>query len=466
MNTSIVKLEAVLLLRDRRLLIMLLAVAAAVFISAISVAIDTAQTNSAKRGVADAERARWVGQDAKDPHSAAHYSIYAFKPTPVLAVLDPGIEPFVGQAVWLEAHAQNDMLHRPKGEASPLERAGSLSPAALLVMLAPLVAFTLGFAAVARERERGTLRMSLGAALQPRSVLLSKAFMNWSAMTALLVAPCVLVALVLAISQGVLDADIALRGIAWLAGMSSYCALLVLLGLGVSALCADTRLALVCLFGAWALLAIALPRSLSDAAEAALPLPSTQEVRATLQQDAPAYWSADVSKQRREELLAKYRVSRIEDLPINERGAQLDIAERHSHEVFDRVLGDFYDRVEAQDALFSRLTVVSPAAALQQLSQQLTGTDFTHHRAFIQQAEAYRRGLVNRMNHEVMSHVVGEGERYLADRSLWESIEPFEFQPLSVAAIGSRAALPAAVLAGWCVLALGVFVIAVQRLRP
>jgi ABC-2 type transport system permease protein len=460
------RFEAVLLLRERRLLIMLLSIAAAVLLSSIAIAVDTARANSSKQAIAQDERERWLTQDPKDPHSAAHDSVYVFKLAPALAVLDPGIEPFVGQTVWLEAHAQNDMLHRPKGDATPLERAGLLSPATLLTMLAPLAAFVLGFSAIARERERGVLRMTLGAALEPRSVLLSRALVNWGVMVALFLAPCIAIGFLFALLQGVLDVDLLLRGLAWIAAIALYFALLVLIGLAIPVLCENSRMALVLLFGAWALFALALPRSLSNAAEAAVALPSTSEVRAQLQKEAPAYWSAEVSKERRVELLSKYGVQRVEDLPINERGAQLDIAERHSHQVFDRVLGSFYDRVEAQDAFFSRLSLLSPTAAVQQLSQQLAGTDFVHHRAFIEQAEAYRRDLVNRMNEEVMTHVVAAGERHIAGRSLWESIQPFEFRPLDLKSVSERAAVAFAALAGWSGLALAAFLLAVARLRP
>jgi hypothetical protein len=49
-------------------------------------------------------REHWLRQPAKNPHSAAHYGIYAFKPKMLPAVLDRGVDPFVGQSVWLEAH--------------------------------------------------------------------------------------------------------------------------------------------------------------------------------------------------------------------------------------------------------------------------------------------------------------------------------------------------------------------------
>jgi ABC-2 type transport system permease protein len=55
-----------------------------------------------------ATREQWLAQPQKNPHSAAHYGIYAFKPKSRLSMIDTGIDPYVGVAAWLEAHKQNE----------------------------------------------------------------------------------------------------------------------------------------------------------------------------------------------------------------------------------------------------------------------------------------------------------------------------------------------------------------------
>mgnify|MGYP001618469105 CR=1 FL=1 len=40
-------------------------------------------------------RAAWTNQGDKNPHIAAHYGMYGFKPAGVLAFLDPGADPQV-----------------------------------------------------------------------------------------------------------------------------------------------------------------------------------------------------------------------------------------------------------------------------------------------------------------------------------------------------------------------------------
>mgnify|MGYP006144507205 CR=1 FL=1 len=88
-----------------------------------------------------------------------------------LAVLAPGIEPFVGLAVWLEAHKRNEMIFRPSQDAHPIMR-GATSVGQLLELLGPLFAILLGFTGFAQDRQRGTLRMAMGNGGRPARMLL------------------------------------------------------------------------------------------------------------------------------------------------------------------------------------------------------------------------------------------------------------------------------------------------------
>lgn len=106
----------------------------------------------------------WESQGEKSPHSAAHYGVYAFKPTGWLAFFGPGTEAYTGVTVWLEAHKQNQFLYRPASDGNTLQRFGELTAAAVLQLLLPLLIILLGFSTFAGERESGTLRqvLSLG----------------------------------------------------------------------------------------------------------------------------------------------------------------------------------------------------------------------------------------------------------------------------------------------------------------
>lgn len=467
MKASLTAYEWTLLRRDRRAWWSLLSLGALVLLAFAINAAQLARANADKSRIAQDERARWLGQGEKDPHSAAHYSIYAFKPAPTLAALDPGVEPYVGQALWLEAHAQNDMLYRPQGEASVLQRAGAVSPAGLLIGFAPLVAFLLAFGAMAMDRERGTLRLALGAATRPRAIVAAKALAIWIAMLAVLLLPSAVAAATLAWAQEALDLDLALRLTWWSLAMAAWLGVLTALGIAVASFARGVRTALAVLFGVWIVFALALPRWADSAVERARPLPSAQSIKQRLAEEAPAFWTAETARQNQAKLLAQHGAQRKEDLNVDLRGAELDMNERHAYRVFDRVLGDFYGRVLAQDRAYAAWGLLSPAIAIQSLSPALAGSDFAHHRRFIDGAEAYRRALVNRMNQDVMAHPTHNGgARHTNDRSLWAQIPEFRHRPPALGDAWGEAAPALWALLLWCALALGALWLAARGLRP
>jgi ABC-2 type transport system permease protein len=467
MIASLVRMEAVMMLRERRIAGALATAAVLVLLAWAWACAGLLREDAVKREVADAERARWLSQEAKDPHSAAHYSIHAFKPSLPLAALDPGIEPFVGQSVWLEAHHQNDPLYRPQADASRLQRAGLPNPGALWLLLAPLLAFLLAHAAVSAARERGSWRLVLAGAASPLRMLAAKAIAAWTLASGALVLPAFLAMTAVVAVRGDWDADTFVRAGGWLAVALSYVAIVVLVGMAVVARIRATRLAVAGLFVAWAVVFVAVPRWASDDAIRALPLPSGQDVRAQLLAEAPAYWLADEAKTRRAELLHRHGVDKVEALPVDLRGAELDAAERDSHGVFDRVIGGYQQRMAEQDRHFRRWAALSPAIAAGALSQAFAGTDFGHHRAFVVAAESYRRALVNRMNAEVMAHAGdAPGGRYQADASLWRQIPDFAHRPPRIADGGVIDPVALSAIAAWLALALAIFLWSARRVRP
>ena len=120
-------------------------------------------------------RSHWLSQAPKNPHSAAHYGIYAFKPRATLATIDDGVDPYVGVTTWLEAHKQNKYQFRPAQDATSAQRFGALTAATTLQLLVPLLIVLLGFSAFAGEREQGTLRQVLSLGVRPATLGAGKA---------------------------------------------------------------------------------------------------------------------------------------------------------------------------------------------------------------------------------------------------------------------------------------------------
>jgi ABC-2 type transport system permease protein len=60
-----------------------------------------------------ASQRQWLTQGTKNPHSAAHFGVYAFRPLPALAPFEPGLHGTLGTTIYLEAHMANELRDAP-----------------------------------------------------------------------------------------------------------------------------------------------------------------------------------------------------------------------------------------------------------------------------------------------------------------------------------------------------------------
>jgi ABC-2 type transport system permease protein len=161
--------------RDRTLAVALLAVMLLGIVAALSGGLDAhrrAQINGAAQ-VRDYER--WLAQPERNPHSASHFGTSAFYVPSRLATLDPGVVPYVGAALFLEAHRQNEPAFAEAPDGGAVQRMGRLSLAGVIQVWLPLLVIALAAGAFASEREDGTLAFLLGLGITPMRLLLGKA---------------------------------------------------------------------------------------------------------------------------------------------------------------------------------------------------------------------------------------------------------------------------------------------------
>ena len=192
--------------------------------------------------------------------------MHVFKPEPPLAIVDPGIDPYVGSTIWLQAHRQSELKFRPAQDATGLQRFGSCRPPGCCRCSAPLLVIVLGFDAFAGEREQGTLRQMLSLGVSPRHCCGARRSRSASRSRSVLV-PATGVGVVAVVSAG------ARRGrrcrhvarLAWLrSGYGLYLAIAVFVVLAVSALRPSSRLAWSRLLALWIATALLAPRVAAD----------------------------------------------------------------------------------------------------------------------------------------------------------------------------------------------------------
>lgn len=392
-----------------------------------------AQIASERHHAHEAEWQRWLDQPARNPHSAAHYGFYVFKPPAPLGLLDSGLDPYLGISTWLEAHWMNDFIHRPAQDQSALGRFPTLNPAQLLQTVLPLLLIFLGFASLSGERAQGTLGQLLSLGVPPTRLALGK-LVGSSCWLLLALLPALLIA-GLGLSFGPeAGEDVPLRFLLWLLVHLLYLAGWAALVLGVSARLRTPRGALTVLLTLWLLVCWILPRVATEMAAVLQPLPSSAEWRIDLQTRMGAVHSSEQALRVRERVLAEYGVERTEDLPIDWRGISLQEGEEANYPVFDQHFGALFDGYRVQDRLLQQAGFVIPTLALQSVSQALAGTNLAHHRSFVFAAEAHRRVIQELMNADVTLYD-REGTDYRADPELWATVPEFAYQPPRLSAV-------------------------------
>jgi ABC-2 type transport system permease protein len=415
-----------------------------------------------------ATRAQWLNQPAKNPHSAAHYGVYAFKPQTPLAAVDPGVDPYVGVAAWLEAHRQNEFRFRPAADRASVQRFGDLTAAFVVHTLLPLVIVLLAFGALATEREQGTWRQLASLGVPPRVLVAGKAAGVGGAIAIIVIPAVGLAALAVSWSSvtEVWESD-GLRMLTLAAVYLAWTALWVLGTLVVSAASPSSRAALISLVAIWIVTTLIVPRLVSEASARAHPTPSAAQFQRELDQALAVRAPVEERlRERRSELYAKYGVSRDQDLPINFAGISLQEGEEHGNEVFDQQFGRLWDAFERQNRLAQFAGLVTPAVAVRSLSMGLSGSDFAQYRHFATAAEQYRRQIQRILNGKVAEHRLAQGEVYLAGSDVWALVPDFNYTAPSLGWVLSNQAPSLVILGGWLIVLAGLSLFAIRHAKP
>jgi ABC-2 type transport system permease protein len=471
MITNIARKEFTDMLRDGRFR---WATAIVFFLLLASIVMGGKHYREVKRqhDLAQAEtRDQWLRQPSKNPHSAAHYGIYAFKPKMLPAVLDRGVDPFVGQSVWLEAHKQNEFRFRQAQDATAVQRFGELTAATVLQLLIPLLIVLLSFSAFASEREQGTLRQLLSLGVKKTDLAWGKALGIAGALGALIIPATVIgvIALALTSENGSLASSIPRMALMFTSYLL-YFASFIGISLAVSARVKSSQMALVALLAFWIVNGLIATRAVTDIAKRIYPTPSAfafqQAIDREMQGGVDGHDTADrraeVLKQR---VMKQYGVDSLEALPVNFAGISLQEGEEHSNVVFDKYYGLLWNRFDQQNRLKQVAGLLAPMLAIQSVSMGLAGTDFAHHRDFAAAAESYRRMLVKKMNENMISNAGKQDYSYLAQPALWQTVEEFRYEAPSTGWALRNQAIALAMLVVWFGIALTSALVATRRMR-
>ncbi len=452
--------------RDGRLLVLAACIVLALVVAVAGGAVRAARDAAERADAGLAERDRWLDQGDVNPHAAAHYGTFVFAPAEPLALVDPGVSPYVGGAVFLEAHQQQLARHRPVNDAASFRRLGELSVASALQVFVPLFTVLLAAVSVTRERDRGTWRLLIASGARPVAVVGGKAL--GVALIILVVAGPAAGAASVALLSGPglsLDSDSALRALLLLTAYVVHFVTWLLLALAISMWARSTRQALAAGLTLWLAAAVIAPPALMAMASARTPTPTAAAFSAAIDDERAERpsWDDRVAA-------ATERFLNGEDLPAasNPEVVALIDTEAADTELYGRHLEALAQTFESQAGAYRWLSVASPTVAVQAISMSMAATDYDHYRRFLEAASAYRSELLAALNSELAAFDSWKTFTSTGSRELWARVPEFTYDTPPVSWAAGRVAGAVVGMSTWLLVALALAwrAIVVHGARP
>lgn len=408
-------------------------------------------------------RTNWLAQPDRHPHRAAHYGYLAFRPKSSLSFFDSGVDSFAGTSVYLEAHKQNAVNFSEAQHSNGLLRFGELNMALILQLLAPLLIFFVGFAAISGERESGILRLMLSGGASWREILIGKTAGILFIIFALLI-PLLLISLVLwlFLNDFQISADSALRLLLLLLGYAAYFVVCAAVAVTVSALTKTARNSLIWLIVLWIAFWIVMPRAMQNLGASLYPTVSKSEFDKLLEDDLAREGDShnpDDPKfaALKAEVLAKYNVSDVKDLPFNYSGFVMAQGEEIGSAIFRRHYNNLLERFKAQNRAAEIAGLTDPYLAIRHFSMAAANSDFTAYDNFQRQAEEFRFSTIQRLNDLHANEIKTENDRtQKVSRAVWQEFPQFEYREPTLFESLNEQSLAIFSIVSWLIAALAV----------
>jgi len=474
MIALIAKREVTLQFRDGRLQLAMGILVAAMAAAAINGWVQFSRAEQERSHFVAAAREQWLNQGERHPHRAAHFGTYVTKPESSLSFFEPGLRPFAGQTLWLEAHDRPAFANVPAEDDLTLGLGPApMSGSTLLQMLGGLLALCIGALAIAGERDSGVLRQVLAQGIRPREWLAGK-LIGSAAIVAipLIAAGVVIVGGAVWAAPAMERVDIALRAVLLLCGNALLLGALLATGVAISAVASSSRAALTSALAVWIGMFVLAPRAASALSEGLMPAPTLQEYRAAagrvFNEGFDARGGYEVQLRALEQsTMRQYGVTRLADIPVGFSGIRMKHMDAWSSEVDDREFSRLVGIYNDQSALRLTLSVVAPSIAARSFSQGMAGMDWHHYRHFLDAAETYRRQFGGQMNHLIETRVTGERWEMDGSNADWASVTPLQYESPHAGWAVSQQAGALAILVLWAtIIGSACLLFAGRRLNP
>ncbi len=383
-------------------------------------------------------RQQWENIEAMNPHGAAHYGTYVFKPSNLLSSLDDGVNSVTGNVLRVEGHVQNEIVHSEASQMQSVSKFGKLKSSLLLQYILPLLLLFLAFNSISSEKQSGRLKLLVLQGATPSSLIWGKTLSVWLYGMALLTLTVMVYAF---LNLGSITTEIVNRTLFFYLSYTLYYFVISGLTVLISARWQNATVALTSMLGIWILWTIFLPNILLSSVEQWHELPSRNEFQTAMREDRSkgidGHNPADErGKELEEQTLVEYGVDSVSQLPINFDGLRMQADEEYGNQVWDKHFGHLRDVLAKQKQTYQLAGIFNPFISLQNASMGFSASDNLHHQEFLVQVEGYRRNFIKILNDE---HAFGGSTTgdwgWEADNDFFKSVPDYEYQPVSLSAV-------------------------------
>lgn len=418
----------------------------------------------------------FLAQPDRHPHRMVHYGHYVFRNPAPLALFDSGLDPVTGQSIFLEGHRQNSAMFAESGASADLGGLSGLTPALIYQLFAPLLIILLGHSAIVREREGKTLAPLLAQGVKTYSIIFGKALAMLS-FSLLLLIPLVFSSLFALAKGEVFLAVVSL----WLTYFI-YLAIWTILALLISSIFNKRSNVLATLTALWLGITLVLPSVAVNVASKNAPIAGKIETDLKMLSDLRELGDGHNANdpafaKLRADLLKKYNVEKIEELPVNFRGLVAMEGERKLTEVLNEYAETRMEAENRQANQLSKFSWLTPALAVAGASRAISGTDLEHYHRFLTEAEKLRFDFVQGLNNAHVEKLSYQDDinrnkdeaswrKARVDASNWNVLDTFAFEPAHASIRLTRATLPMTILSAWLILLLAGLFWSARSLKP
>ena len=390
------------------------------------------QQENQKQSQSDAQkhvRKQWENLQAMNPHRAAHYGSFAFKPLNILNAMDGGINDITGNVLQLEGHVQNEIIYSEASQALSVSKFGKLKSSLILQYVIPLFLIFLSFGSMSKEKETQRIKLLILQGASIDKLVNAKSISVWIYGFFLLIVTVTIQSIF-----GSTNPEIFKRLAYILLSYGLYYFIISSLSTYLSVTLKDKTSALSSILAIWILWTIFLPKIWGNTVEKVHVLPDRktfkEDMRAERNQGIDGHNPYD---KRREELknkyLAEYQVDSLSQLPINFDGIVMQADEEYGNLIWDKHFGSNYSIMQKQKSLYQFSGLLNPFASLQSASMGFCGTDMIHHLDFLKKAEDYRRVLIKALNDK---HAYGGSKtgdwKWTVDSEFFKSVKGFTYE--------------------------------------